>query len=99
MGRFFDSPALIIIIIVVALLLFGAPKLPGMARSIGQSLRIFKSEVKQMKDDPDQPNSSTDPEEDDDPVEGRVVRNSPPSTDRRSNGTSGTPGPPADRNF
>lgn len=40
-----------VIIIVLALLLFGAPKLPGLARSMGQSLRIFKSEVRQMKDD------------------------------------------------
>lgn len=41
----------LIIIIAVVLLLFGAPKLPGLARSLGQSMRIFKSEVKQMKDD------------------------------------------------
>jgi sec-independent protein translocase protein TatA len=41
----------IVIILVLALLLFGAPKLPGLARSMGQSLRIFKSEVRQMKDE------------------------------------------------
>lgn len=41
----------LIIIIAVAVLLFGAPKLPGLARSVGQSLRIFKSEVRQMKED------------------------------------------------
>lgn len=41
----------LLIIIAVVLLLFGAPKLPGLARSLGQSMRIFKSEVKQMKDD------------------------------------------------
>ncbi|MFW6188103.1 MAG: Sec-independent protein translocase subunit TatA [Actinomycetota bacterium] len=53
MGRLFDSPFMILIILLVILLLFGAPKLPGMARSLGQSLRIFKSEVKEMKkDDP-----------------------------------------------
>ena len=100
-GKLFDSPVLIVIIIVVALLLFGAPKLPGMARSIGQSLRIFKSEVKQMKDDPERPGSSeysTDSDEDSEPVEGRVVKDSRGSTDRHSKGTSGTSGPPADRN-
>ena len=43
MGRLFDSPFMILIILLVILLLFGAPKLPGMARSLGQSLRIFKS--------------------------------------------------------
>ena len=48
-GRLADSPITIILILVVVLLLFGAPKLPGMARSLGQSMRIFKSEVKEMK--------------------------------------------------
>lgn len=41
----------LIIILVVIVLLFGAPKLPGLARSIGQSMRIFRSEVKTMKDE------------------------------------------------
>ena len=40
-----------LIIIAVVLLLFGAPKLPGLAKSLGQSLRIFRSEMKQMKDE------------------------------------------------
>ena len=33
------------------LLLFGANKLPDLARSMGRSARIFKSEVKEMKND------------------------------------------------
>ncbi len=41
----------LVILIAVVLLLFGAPKLPGLARSIGQSMRIFRSEVKTMKDE------------------------------------------------
>lgn len=41
----------LLIIVAVVLLLFGAPKLPGLARSLGQSMRIFKSEVKTMKDE------------------------------------------------
>ncbi len=44
-----------VIILAVVLLLFGAPKLPGLARSLGQSMRIFKSEVKTMKDENDAP--------------------------------------------
>ena len=40
-----------VIILAVVLLLFGAPKLPGLARSVGQSMRIFRSEVKTMKDE------------------------------------------------
>ena len=35
-----------LIVLVVVLLLFGAPKLPALAKSLGQSLKIFKSEVR-----------------------------------------------------
>ena len=41
---------LIIILLVIAVL-FGAKRLPESARSLGRSLRIFKSEMKEMKDD------------------------------------------------
>ena len=41
----------LVALVVVVLVLFGAPKLPGLARSIGQSMRIFRSEVKTMKDE------------------------------------------------
>lgn len=51
MGRLFDGPWPMMIIVVVALLLFASPKLPAMARSLGQSMRIIKSEVKEMKND------------------------------------------------
>jgi sec-independent protein translocase protein TatA len=45
----------LLIILAVILLLFGAPKLPGLAKSIGQSMRIFKGEVDEMKKDGDRP--------------------------------------------
>ena len=51
----------IVIIVVLAILLFGAPKLPGLARSVGQSLRIFKSEVRQLKDEDTPARPATDP--------------------------------------
>ncbi|MBN9108131.1 MAG: Sec-independent protein translocase subunit TatA [Pseudonocardia sp.] len=41
----------IVIIIGVLVLLFGAKKLPDMARSVGQSARVFKGEMKGMKSD------------------------------------------------
>lgn len=41
----------LVIILAVIILLFGATKLPTLARSIGQSMRIFKSEMKTMKSD------------------------------------------------
>ncbi len=40
-----------VIIALVVLLLFGAKKLPEMARSVGQSARVFKGEMKGMKAD------------------------------------------------
>ncbi|MGO1379839.1 MAG: Sec-independent protein translocase subunit TatA [Corynebacterium sp.] len=41
----------ILIILLVVLLLFGAAKLPTLARSAGRSMRIFKSEMSEMKKD------------------------------------------------
>jgi len=41
----------IIIIAVVLILLFGWKRLPDAARSVGRSMRIFKSEVNEMKTD------------------------------------------------
>lgn len=35
-----------VIILVIVLLLWGAPKLPALAKSLGQSMRIFKKEIK-----------------------------------------------------
>jgi len=45
------KPLEIVLILAVILLLFGAKKLPDMARSLGKSARILKSEAKQMKKD------------------------------------------------
>lgn len=42
----------ILIIAVVILVLFGSKKLPDAARSVGKSLRIFKTEMKDLHDDP-----------------------------------------------
>lgn len=36
----------LVIILVIVLLLFGATRLPALTRSIGQSVRIFKKEVR-----------------------------------------------------
>ncbi len=40
-----------IIILVIVLLLWGGPKLPGLAKSLAQSLKIFKTEIKSDKTD------------------------------------------------
>jgi sec-independent protein translocase protein TatA len=40
-----------LILLAVILLLFGAAKLPALAKSMGQSARVFKGEMKAMKDE------------------------------------------------
>ena len=41
----------ILVLLIVVLVLFGAKRLPDSARSLGRSMRIFKSEMKEMKAD------------------------------------------------
>ncbi|SFQ96813.1 sec-independent protein translocase protein TatA [Lentzea waywayandensis] len=47
------GPTELIIIAVVIILLFGAKKLPDMARSLGKSAKIFKAETKGLRDNQD----------------------------------------------
>jgi sec-independent protein translocase protein TatA len=73
-----DGPHLLVILLVI-LLLFGGKKLPEAARGLGRSMRIFKSEVKEMReDDEDRPRE---------PLEGRVVDD--PTARTGSTGTAG----------
>jgi sec-independent protein translocase protein TatA len=53
------TPELLIILVVVVLL-FGASKLPELARGSGRALRIFKAETKGLLDDDDDSNLKTD---------------------------------------
>ncbi|WP_237189087.1 Sec-independent protein translocase subunit TatA [Rothia nasimurium] len=61
-----------VVLVVIVILLFGAPKLPGMARSLGQSMRIFKSEVDGLKSD-NQKNNTANAQ--DTVVSGEVINN------------------------
>jgi len=56
-----------IILLVLLVLLFGARRLPDAARSVGRSMRIFRSEVEEMKNDGKSAASS-------DTVKGETVR-------------------------
>lgn len=49
----------LLIVLAVILLLFGAAKLPALAKSMGQSARVFKGEMKAMKDDDATRNDAT----------------------------------------
>lgn len=42
------EPSHWLLLILVVVLLFGAKRLPDSARALGRSLRIFKSEVKEL---------------------------------------------------
>jgi len=45
----FREPWVLLIVAVLIILLFAGPKLPAMAKGLGQSMRIFRKEVKDMK--------------------------------------------------
>jgi sec-independent protein translocase protein TatA len=51
----------LLIILAVVLLLFGATRLPALSRSVGQSVRIFRSETKNLKEEGEKPAAQTDP--------------------------------------
>ncbi|MGW2212616.1 Sec-independent protein translocase subunit TatA [Streptomyces sp. NPDC001781] len=72
MGRL--GPTEIILILVVVFLLFGAKKLPDMARSLGKSARILKSEAKAMKEEG---NTSTPPASGEQPPAQRTIQAAP----------------------
>jgi len=45
------KPIHYVVLLVVVLLLFGAPKLPELARNLGKSLRILKEETQALASD------------------------------------------------
>jgi sec-independent protein translocase protein TatA len=49
------GPLEIVLIIVVILLLFGAKKLPELAKGLGQGLKEFKTAVKENQDEEEAP--------------------------------------------
>ena len=61
----------LILIVFVVILLFGAAKLPDLARNSGQALRIFKAETKGLREGDKK-----------DAVEGEVVNDDKPEETR-----------------
>lgn len=91
MPQWLGGPEFVVIVLVVVLL-FGWKKLPDAARSLGRSMRIFKSEVTEMKRD--QPSAASR-----DTVRGETVREdsgatprpAEPAADRPAGATQGEP--------
>jgi TatA/E family protein of Tat protein translocase len=57
---FLNQPSHILILLIVVVVLFGAKRLPDSARSLGKSIRIFKGEMKDMRNDGDEKKDGTD---------------------------------------
>jgi sec-independent protein translocase protein TatA len=55
------KPWHLLVLAIVFLVLFGSKRLPDSARSLGRSLRIFKSEVQEMNKDGSKEDKKTDP--------------------------------------
>ena len=81
MRGIFDSPWQLVVVLLVVVVIFGSKRLPDAARGLGRSMRIFKSEVKQMQEEskPSGATSSTtngspaDAQVKPEPLEGRIV--------------------------
>jgi sec-independent protein translocase protein TatA len=86
---FLKEPSHIILVVLVLVILFGSRRLPDVARGLGQSMRIFKSEVKQMKDDDDKDKTKRIAE--DPPLEGKVMGPQTPRVERADESVRETP--------
>ncbi|AYD89789.1 twin-arginine translocase TatA/TatE family subunit [Actinomyces sp. 2119] len=42
-----------VVLIIIVILIFGANRLPDIARSVGQSMKVFRKEVKDLREDED----------------------------------------------
>jgi sec-independent protein translocase protein TatA len=82
------GPTEIILVLLVLVLLFGARKLPELARGSGRALRIFKAETKGLAEDEEQD------KEDDDAAKSQQQKQSPPQQlpppSQTANGTEST---------
>lgn len=48
---FLKEPTHVLLLLLVLVILFGAKRLPDSARSLARSMKIFKSEIKDIKQD------------------------------------------------
>lgn len=91
MGRGLIEPWHILLLVVVVALLFGWKKLPDISRSVGRSMRIFKSEVTEMKNDGKEPRPSAAAK---DTVSGDVIPPQPTQPAPQQTPQAAAPQPP-----
>jgi sec-independent protein translocase protein TatA len=76
----FDKPWLILVIVILFVLMFGSRKLPGAARSLGQSMRILKKEVSGLHEEDEHGASSAPATADATPAVAPAQLQAPPAT-------------------
>ncbi|ROR74402.1 Sec-independent protein translocase subunit TatA [Bogoriella caseilytica] len=69
------SPMHLLILVLIIVLIFGASRLPKVASSVGQSLKVFKKEVRELREDDEDDVNRT-------PGTGAPQHHTPSSTDR-----------------
>jgi sec-independent protein translocase protein TatA len=81
---FLREPSHILLVVLVLVVLFGSRRLPDAARGLGRSMRIFKSEMQEMKNDdkPRRTERAESAEAEEAPLEGRVIRRDAPQAER-----------------
>jgi sec-independent protein translocase protein TatA len=78
------------VILAIVVLVFGASKLPDLARGTGQALRIFKAETKGLRDDDDDVKDTTTPPVAPPPVElPPTATEQPQAEDRQADKNNG----------
>jgi sec-independent protein translocase protein TatA len=83
------GPQELVLIVLVILLLFGAKKLPELARGSGRALRIFKTETKGLADDDDDDVSDSQKSSEEKELEARREQQADPIVREQRDGTTG----------
>lgn len=77
-----------IVLLVVVLLLFGSTRLPGLAKSVGQSMKIFKKEIKDLRDDGSENNDGRNTDGRDNRADNRAADNAPGGSTTSTTGST-----------
>jgi len=88
---FLKEPTHLLLVLAIVVILFGSRRLPDVARGLGQSMRIFKAEVKQMKDEDENTSKSQRKADPAEPLEGKIMGQPAPRAERADEPVRETP--------